>query len=69
MDGVLIKMIFETGNILIGTKTGNEYEVLDSDIELSYAILKPIGGKPFMIDWLTPAGTIRKEIFEMYKLK
>ena len=59
--------MFKKGTMLVGCKTGTRYEVIDDDIEMSYAILRPVGGKPFIVDWMTPAGTIRKEVFSSYK--
>lgn len=59
--------IFDQGNRLRHKTTGKLWTVVESDLSNCSAIIKDINGKPKLIDWMTPAGTIRESTLNAFE--
>ena len=60
-----LETLFLTGNVLKGLD-GRRYRVVGG--ELCFAILMDFRGNTHIVDWLTPAGTIRDEVADRFDI-
>lgn len=55
-----LESLFKAGRLVKSKSTGRVYRVACA--EMCYAILTGESGKRVIVDWLTPAGTLRLEV-------
>ena len=60
-----LETLFRKGNVLQGL-SGCHYRVVSS--EMCFAILLDFRGTHYLVDWLTPAGTIHYEVADRFDL-